>query len=144
MQTQSDSLTKFLATWGAILGTFGLGWSLYRDLLDRVKLQISATVRRIGISPDGRYYAIAPNVRLAASEKLFVVMTVVNVGRRPVLWEGWGGDHQRARPRDQHGDAVASLDHPRARPLKIEREDFDTPGINNDVLARGEKRHEQR
>jgi hypothetical protein len=55
-----------------------------------------------------------------------------------------GGDHQHARPRDQHGDARAGLDHPRARPLKIEREDFDTPGINNDVLARGKKRHEQR
>ena len=43
-----DNLTKFLAAWGgALLGTFGLGWTLYRDLLDRAKLQVSASVRKI-------------------------------------------------------------------------------------------------
>ena len=95
MQTQPDNLTKFLAAWGALLGTFGLGWTLYRDLLDRAKLQVSAKVRRIGRSADGRYYAIAPNLNIGAPEKLFVVMTVVNVGRRPVMWQGWGGKYHK-------------------------------------------------
>ena len=66
------------------------------DLLrDRGKLQISARVRRIGRSDDGRYYAVAPHVKVPASEQLFVVMSVVNVGRRPVLWEGWGGKYHK-------------------------------------------------
>jgi hypothetical protein len=90
-----DYLTKFLAAWGAILATFGLGWTLYRDLLDRGKLQISARVRRIGMSTDGKYYAVAPNLNVQASQKLFVVMSVVNVGRRPVLWQGWGGKYHK-------------------------------------------------
>ena len=89
----SENLTKFLAAWGAILSTFGLGWTLYRDLLDRGKLQISANIRRIGMSTDGRYYAVAPHVKVEATEKFFVVMTVVNVGRRPVMWQGWGGKY---------------------------------------------------
>jgi hypothetical protein len=90
-----DRRTQFLATWGAILATFGLGWNLYRDLLDRGKLQISARVRRIGMSADGKYYAVSPNVNVQAYQKLFVVMGVVNVGRRPVLWQGWGGKYHK-------------------------------------------------
>jgi hypothetical protein len=105
VQTAPDNLTKFLAAWGALLGTFGLGWTLYRDLLDRAKLQVSANVRRIGRSLDGRYYAIAPNVKVEAPEKLFVVMTVVNVGRRPVMWQGWGGKY-RKREADGSGFTI--------------------------------------
>lgn len=95
MQAQPDNLTKFLAAWGALLGTFGLGWTLYRDLLDRAKLQVSAKVRRIGVSADGKYYAVSPKLNVQASEKLFVVMTVVNVGRRPCMWQGWGGKYHK-------------------------------------------------
>jgi hypothetical protein len=95
MDAQPDNLTKFLAAWGALLGTFGLGWTLYRDLLDRADLQVSANVRRIGRSTDGRYYAVAPGVNVVASQSLFVVMTVVNVGRRPVMWQGWGGKYHK-------------------------------------------------
>jgi hypothetical protein len=102
MQTTPDYLTKFLAAWGAILATFGLGWTLYRDLLDRAKLQISAKVRRIGVSTDGKYYAIAPKLKVQASAKLCVVMNVVNVGRRPVLWQGWGGKYHK---REDEGTA---------------------------------------
>jgi hypothetical protein len=97
LQTQTDNLTRILAAWGALLGTLGLGWTLYRDLLDRAKLQVSASVRRIGRSADGRYYAVAPNLNVEAAEKLFVVMTVVNVGRRPVMWRSWGGKYHKRR-----------------------------------------------
>ena len=91
LRPSSDNLTKFLAAWGALLGTFGLGWTLYRDLLDRAKLQLSAKVRRIARGLDGKYFAVAHDSQIPASEKLFVVMSVVNVGRRPVMWQGWGG-----------------------------------------------------
>lgn len=95
MQTSPDNLTKFLAAWGAILATFTLGWTIYRDLLDRAKLQLSASVRRIARGTDGRYFAVAPKMRIQATDKLFVVMTVVNVGRRPVMWQGWGGKYHK-------------------------------------------------
>lgn len=95
MQTAPDYLTKFLAAWGAILSTLGLGWTLYRDLLDRAKLQVSAKVRRITRGLDGKYFALAPNLPIQGSEKLFVVMNVVNVGRRPVMWKGWGGRYRK-------------------------------------------------
>ncbi|MGH9727278.1 MAG: hypothetical protein ACRD4V_01645 [Candidatus Acidiferrales bacterium] len=98
MQAPPDNLTRFLAAWGAVLATFGLGWTLYRDLLDRAKLQISAKVRRIALGPDGKYFAVAPNLPVRATEKLFVVMTVVNVGRRPVMWQGWGGKYHKREP----------------------------------------------
>jgi hypothetical protein len=49
------------------------------------------------MSTDGKYYAVAPDVNIEASEKLFVAMTVVNVGRRPVLWQGWGGKYHKKK-----------------------------------------------
>ena len=96
MNLTTDSLTKFLAAWGAILSTFGLGWTLYRDLLDRARLKLTAHVRRIVETPDGRWYAVKPDLPLeGASEQLFVIMTATNVGRRPVLWTGWGRDYRK-------------------------------------------------
>ena len=41
------SLTEFLAAYGALLASIGFGWNLYRDLLDRARLQVSVNVRRI-------------------------------------------------------------------------------------------------
>jgi hypothetical protein len=98
VQASPDNLTKFLAAWGAILSTFGLGWTLYRDLLDRAKLQISAKVRRLARGLDGRYFAVAPDLPVQAADQLFVVMSVVNVGRRPVMWQGWGGKYHKREP----------------------------------------------
>jgi hypothetical protein len=96
--TSADNLTKFLAVWGAILATFGLGWNLYKDLVDRPKLKVTARVRRIARATDGKYFAVAPEMPVQASEKLFVVMNVVNVGRRPVMWQGWGGKYKKRGP----------------------------------------------
>lgn len=45
MQTPPDNLTKFLAAWGALLATFGLGWTLYRHLLDRALRRVDAVYR---------------------------------------------------------------------------------------------------
>jgi hypothetical protein len=98
----SDALTKFLAAWGAIVSTFGMGWTLYRDLLDRAKLQVTCAVRRITRGADGKYFAVDPNLPVQASEQLYVVMNVVNIGRRPVMWQGWGG---RYHEREEEGTA---------------------------------------
>jgi hypothetical protein len=90
------SLTEFLAAYGALLASVGFGWNLYRDLLDRAKLQVSVNVRRIGRGADGKFFAVKPDLRVErASEQLYVVMSVVNVGRRPVLWQGWGGKYHK-------------------------------------------------
>jgi hypothetical protein len=96
MRFPFNGLTEFLAAYGALLSSIGLGWSLYRDLLDRAKLQVSADVRRIGMGTDGRWFSIKPDIQIeGASEQLYVVMSVVNVGRRPVLWQGWGGKYRQ-------------------------------------------------
>jgi hypothetical protein len=99
----SDGLTRFLATWGAIVSTAALSVTLYREWLDRAKLQICASVRRIAFSDDGKMVAaVAPDVNVEASEQLYVMMNVVNVGRRPIVWEGWGGKYHK---REKSGNA---------------------------------------
>ncbi len=89
-------LTPLLAIWGAFLSSVALGWNLYRDLTDRPKVKVEAKVRRIVIIPGGQWYAAAPNLEIpGASQQLFIVMTVVNVRRRPVRWQGWGGVYKK-------------------------------------------------
>ncbi len=46
MRFPYSSLTEILAAYGALLSSVGFGWNLYRDLLDRAKLQVSANVRK--------------------------------------------------------------------------------------------------
>jgi hypothetical protein len=135
MQTSSDGLTKFLAAWGAILATFGLGWTLYRDLLDRAKLQVSAKVRRIGRSTDGKYYAVAPKLQVEASEKLFVVMSVVNVGRRPVMWQGWGGKYHK---REAEGTAFFIVGQNLPKMLQEGESHSELTALDNDLKPASE------
>lgn len=88
-------------------GTFGLGWTLYRDLLDRPKLEISASVKRLVFGPDGSpKVAVSPNVHIEASQQLYVMMNVVNVGRRPIVWQGWGCVYHK---REAHGTGFGML-----------------------------------
>ncbi len=90
------SLTQFLAAYGAILASIGFGWNLYRDLLDRARLQVAVNVRRIAQVAGGKFFAAKPDLPVeGASAQLYVVMSVVNVGRRPVLWQGWGGKYRK-------------------------------------------------
>jgi hypothetical protein len=94
LMPSTDVLTKVLATWGAILSSIGFGWNLYRDLHDRARLQVKARARRIVPSPDGRWYQADPGLPIAdASQQLYVVMNVTNIGRRPLQWQGWGGKY---------------------------------------------------
>ncbi|MFZ0563080.1 MAG: hypothetical protein WAM43_15800 [Terriglobales bacterium] len=90
------SITSLLAAYGAILSSVGLGWNLYRDLHDRARLKVIAHPRRIAQSALGdKVYAVAPRLPVVASEQLFVLMDVTNVGRRPVRWDGWGGKYYK-------------------------------------------------
>jgi len=99
MPNPDSGLTKFLAVWGAILSSITFGWSLYRDLRDRAKIKISAELRRIGQREgDGALFTSAPDLPVQrASEKLFVVVSVVNIGRRPMRWKGLGGNYRHAK-----------------------------------------------
>lgn len=97
MPSPDSGLTKFLAVWGAILSSITFGWSLYRDLRDRAKIKLSAELRRIVQRADGAFFTSDPDLPIqGASEKLFIVVSVVNVGRRPMRWKGLGGKYRRA------------------------------------------------
>ena len=88
------TLTEILAVWGAFLSSVTLGWNLFRDSHDRARLKVEANIRRIVRSTDGRWYAANPGLPIVgASEQLYVVMNVTNIGRRPIQWQGWGGKH---------------------------------------------------
>jgi hypothetical protein len=85
-------VTKFLALYGAILSSIGFGWNLYRDSHDRAKLEVSASIRRFVTAADGRAFAIAQKLSVeGASNQAYIVISVTNVGRRPVMIKGWGG-----------------------------------------------------
>jgi len=68
--------TGFLAVWGAILSTVALIWNLVRDSRDKGRLKIDAMIGKI--YPDH-------------TDRDYLVVTVTNVGKRPLLVKGWGG-----------------------------------------------------
>jgi hypothetical protein len=79
------NLTTVMAVRGALLSSSTFGWNLLRDLSDRARLKLSVRVRRIVLGGDGRWFAAAPDMEVhPATEMLYVVLSVVNVGRRPV------------------------------------------------------------
>ena len=99
MKGDSISLTSLLAFYGAVLSSFGFGWSVYRDLQDRPRLKIGMGVRRIVQSPDGKWYQVQPDMPVeGASKSLYLVVNVTNTGRRPVKWMGWGGKWKKREP----------------------------------------------
>jgi hypothetical protein len=69
-------VTGFLAVWGAILSTIALGWNVLRDSRDRGRLKIDAMIGKM--HPDH-------------TDRDYLVITVTNVGKRPLLVKGWGG-----------------------------------------------------
>jgi hypothetical protein len=69
-------ITKFLALLGAILSTIAITWNIFRDVNDKGKLKIDAIIGKI--VPDH-------------TDKDYLVITITNIGRRPVLVKSWGG-----------------------------------------------------
>jgi hypothetical protein len=111
--TQPSTLTTFLATYGALLSSATLGWTLLRDLNDRARLQVRARVGRMTKGSDGQYFIVAPHVQVeVVSDQLYVFLTVVNVGRRQTQWEGWGGKY-RKRVNGKEGFFIVGRDLPR-------------------------------
>jgi hypothetical protein len=87
------SLTTGLAIYAAILSSILLGWNLYRELHDRARVKISISLMRISTGADGRQSAVSPHLPTEnASADVHVVVKIRNVGRRPVLLQGWGGE----------------------------------------------------
>ena len=103
MTVSQDNLTKFLAAYGALLASIGFGWNLYRDLRDRAKLKVSATISRLTVDGQGNWLAITSAVKAPGTKQRFIVMTVVNVGRRPIVWTGWGGKYKKRTNGAQFG-----------------------------------------
>jgi hypothetical protein len=95
---KSLHVTGFLAVWGAILSSITFGWTLYRDVRDRAKVKITARLRGMGQRDgDGAWFAAAPHLNITqAGDELFIVVTVVNVGRRRMRWQGLGGTLKKA------------------------------------------------
>lgn len=92
------TLTQLLAVYGATLSSIALGWNLYRDLVDRGKLKVSAAIQRLVVSEDGKTYGVKHNLPVhGASDRVFVVISAVNVGRRPIKIKGWGGKWYKPR-----------------------------------------------
>ena len=91
---KTTDLTIVIAVYGALLSSITFGWNLLRDLGDRGKLKLELSIRKATAPTGGRIYATLPSMALkSVTEQLYLVLSVVNVGRRPMSWEGWGGTY---------------------------------------------------
>lgn len=98
MKSDPITLTSLLAFYGAALSSIAFGWNLYRDLRDRARLKVKMHIRRLVRNLDGKWYQLTPDLSVeGATEKLFLVADVTNIGRRPVKWTGWGGRYHKAQ-----------------------------------------------
>ena len=87
------SLTTILAIYAAVVSSILLAWNLYRELNDRARVKISISLMRLATAADGRQFAVAPHLPIEdANAAVHVVVKMNNVGRRPVLLQGWGGE----------------------------------------------------
>ncbi len=96
--------TSFLAVWGAIVSTVTLLWTLRRDLRDNSDLRVEASLRRFGSRDlDRRRFMASPALNMQGlDDRLYVVISVTNVGRRKIQWAGWGGEYrERVNGRDK-------------------------------------------
>jgi hypothetical protein len=116
------TLTQLLAVYGAALSSIALGWNLYRDLVDRGKLRVSAPIQRLVVSEDGKTYGVKHDLRVhGASEKVFIVVSAVNVGRRPMMIKGLGGSYREAQ-NGKHKFAII----PRGMPRMLQEGEYHT------------------
>src|SRR5206468_12558870 len=87
------TLTGLLAFYGPILSSIALGWNIYRDVLDRARLKVSARFGNIAASTTGQLFGVSPYVAVQKTKQLYVFIDVTNVGRRPLRWVGLGGKY---------------------------------------------------
>jgi hypothetical protein len=94
--TKAVNMTAFLAVWGAILSSITFGWTLYKDLRDKAKIKLSARLRIMGKREgDGALFVADPSLNIqGAGDQLFIVVSVINIGRRRMRWKGLGGTYR--------------------------------------------------
>jgi hypothetical protein len=68
-------LTTLFAFCGVILSTVALTWNIMRDLNDRARLKLDAII--------GKFY---PD----HTDRDYFVITMTNIGRRPIVVKSWG------------------------------------------------------
>jgi len=114
------NLTTFLAVWGAVVATANALWSIRKDLRDKIKVKVSAQLGRIGFrEDDGQPYLANPGLSIAGlDDKLYVAVSVTNVGKRPMRWQGWGGKYKT--PVNGGGSFVVNA---RFLPRKLEEQE---------------------
>jgi hypothetical protein len=95
------SLTAVLAVYGALLSSLVFGWNLYRDLTNRGKLKVSCWIgqRIIEGGPE--------------DSKDYLVYTVTNVGRQPILVTHVGGTTKPSGSMRHNAFMVATREIPR-------------------------------
>ena len=76
-------LTSFLAVWGALLSTVAVTWNVFRDWGDRGRIKVEAMIGKM-----------VPN----HTDKDYLIVTITNVGRRPILVKGWGARRKKKAP----------------------------------------------
>lgn len=89
------SITTILAAYGAITATASFGWTIFRDRRDRARPKLDVKVRCIATRTDGQQIAVIPSLGIAGQSEPRIFIKVVNVGRRPFCWSGWGGKYKQ-------------------------------------------------
>jgi len=74
------SIIGLLAILGVCLSALAITWNILRDINDKGKLQSKVMIGRL--YPDH-------------TDKKYLVITITNIGRRPLLVQGWGGEEKK-------------------------------------------------
>lgn len=69
-------ITELLALLGVCLSILAITWNILRDINDKGKLQLKVMIGKL--YPDH-------------TDKRYLVVIITNIGRRPLLVQGWGG-----------------------------------------------------
>lgn len=79
-----ETITFWIAVWGAVLGTASFGWNIYRAVTDRGELRVQCHIGRFPVAP----FAILGEERPVSSQLAY---NITNVGRKPIYVSHFGG-----------------------------------------------------
>ncbi len=83
------NLTTFLAAWGALVSTAVAAWTISRDIRDRAKLQLDVMIGNI--------------IQAGQQSDDFLLITITNVGRRPVVVKNWALHYKKQEGQREWG-----------------------------------------
>lgn len=75
-----DTITTFLAIWGAVLSSFAVGWQFFRYITERGRLRVSCYIGNLISGLGGK------------DSNDYLVYNVTNVGKEPVMLTHIGGE----------------------------------------------------